>query len=309
MNRIVNRTLPDGTFSRVQPFHVSLKGLEKTVLCRDDEDYDVMVKYTAICAKRKNVIVIIYAVVSNHSHEAVLARNQMDADAYGEELKRMYSMWFSHKYKEEGILQKVDAKAIALENDWHVRNAFAYIPNNSLDNGCPVHEYRWSGFRAMFRHSEDSEKWKPGIKPVARLTKREREALMHTGDSLKKVNWMLDEDGYLAPESFCDTEYLEQVFNNDQAFWLKTIGGVNQAEMEEKLVEAPRRMLPDSEFYKVVADTVQHWFKTDLAQLPTEKKLRIIPFLWRSRKTTVNQLARVFGMQRDDVKKALKYSQ
>ena len=28
----------------VQPFHVCLKGLEQAILCRDDEDYDTMVK-------------------------------------------------------------------------------------------------------------------------------------------------------------------------------------------------------------------------------------------------------------------------
>ena len=306
MNRIVERTLPDGTAARVQPFHVSLKGLEKTVLCRDDEDYDATVKYIAICAKRKNVIVVIYAVVSNHSHECVLARSQRDADAYGEELKRMYSMWFSKKYKEEGILQRVDAKAIPLDTDSHLRNALAYIPNNALDNNCPVHEYPWSGFRAMFRHTPENKIWKPGIKPVSLLTKREREVIMHTGDSLKFVPWLLDEDDRLAPESFCDCDYLEQVFNHDQAFWLRIAGGVNQAEMEETLVEAPRRMLPDSEFYKVVADIVGRWFKTGIAVLPPEKKIRLIPYIWRTRKTTVNQLSRVLGMDRATVQHAIK---
>ena len=306
MDKTISRILPDGTETRVHPFHVSLKGLENAVLCRDNEDYDVMVKYIAICARRKNVLIIIYAVVSNHCHEAVLARNQKDADAFGEELKRVYSMWFRKKYKEEGILQRVDAKAIALENDRHVRNALAYIPNNALDNNCPVHEYRWSGFRAMFRHSRNVSEWKPGIKPVSLLTKREREVVMHTGDSLKQVGWLLDEDGSLAPESFCDTAYLEQVFNRDQAFWLKTIGGLNRAEMKENLVDAPRRMLPDSEFFKEVADTAQRWFASELSRLPLEKKLRLLPYVWRTRKTTVNQLARVFGLEREVISKAVK---
>jgi REP element-mobilizing transposase RayT len=304
MKRIVTRTLPGGILARVQPFHVSLKGLENAVLCRDDHDYDTLVKYIAICARRKKVIVIIYAVVSNHCHEAVLARSQAEADAFGEELKRVYSMWFSRKYREERILQKVDAKAIALDNDWYVRNALAYIPNNSLDNRCPVHEYRWSAFRAMFRHHQ--EMWKPGIKPVALLNKREREAIMHTGDQLKDVPWKLDEDNMLAPESFCDTEYLEQVFNNDQAFWLKTIGTLNPAEMEETLINAPRALLPDSELFKEVADISRRWFSTEIGLLPIEKKLRLLPFVWRSRKTTVNQLARVLGLERRSVKEAVK---
>jgi len=39
--------------------------------------------------------------------------------------------------------------------------------------------------------------------------------------------------------------------------------------------------------------------------LPREKKLRIIPYIWRTRKTTVNQLARVMGMERGEIGKIL----
>ena len=128
---------------------------------------------------------------------------------------------------------------------------------------------------------------------------------MHTRESLKDVTWLLDEKNRLIPDSFCDTAYLEQAFNEDAAFWLKTIGAVNSAEMEEKLVDGPRQMLPDSEFLKIVADTVQRWFSHDLSSLPKEKKMRIIPYLWRSRKTTVKQLARVMNMTREDVARIL----
>lgn len=300
MKRTILRVLPDGNERYVCPFHVTLKGLESAILCRDDEDYSVTVKHIAICARRKNVIVIIYAVVSNHAHVAVLAAKQKDADDYAQELKRVLGMWIRKKYREEGILRRTDAKAILLDNDWYIRNALAYIPRNALDNQCPVHTYLWSGYRAMFR--SDPEPW---AREVKSLTKRERESIMHTGDSLIDVPWKLDEDGHLVPDTFCDTEYLEESFNHDPAFFLKTIGSLNPAEMEEKLVDGPRRMLPDSEFNKIVADTVQRWFSQELSSLPKEKKVRVVPYLWRTRKTTVNQLARVMGMPREDVARIL----
>ena len=299
MKRIVSRKLPSGQTRNVQPFHVCIEGLENAILCRDDEDYDMFVKYIALCARRKDVIVVIYAVLSNHAHVAVLSTSQETADEYSNELKRMYSQWFSVKYQEHNILRRVDVKAICLDSDWYVRNALAYIPRNALDNGCPVHEYDWSGYRAMF----SSEPCR-GIR-VAALTKREKCARMHTRDSLKDVPWLLDDAGHLIPASFCDTEYLEQAFNFDPAFWLKVIGNLNPAEMKEKLVEGPRRMLPDSEFFKVVTDTALRWFNQDLNTLPIEKKLRLIPYLWRTRKTTVNQLARIMGLGRDVIERAL----
>lgn len=302
MKRIVSRKLPSGDIRNVQPYHISLKGTVKAILCRDDEDYGIMVKYIAVCARRKNVIVIIYAVVSNHCHVAVLASTYQEAYDYAQELKKNYAQWFQSKYLEKGILQGVDAQALLLDNEWYVRNTLAYIPRNALDNGSPVDRYKWSGYRAMFA---DKTRKVNGL-PVCKFTRREQDRILHTREDLKDVPWLVDSDGDLMPESFCDTEYLEQVFNHDPAFWLKTIGALNPAEMEEKLVEAPRRMLPDSEFYKVAADTADRWFGADIGQLPLAKKLRLLPFLWRTQKTTVKQLARTLGIERDSVKNALR---
>lgn len=299
MNRSVLRRLPNGEEKNVLPYHMSMKGLEKTVLCRDDEDYDIMVKYIALCARRKNAIIIIYAAVSNHCHAALLAAKQEDAYGFAQELKRMYSQWFRIKYNVPKVLQRVSVQAILLENDWHVRNTLAYIPRNALDNGCRIQDFPWTGYRAMFS----------GTKTIGRrvslMTRREKESIMHTHDSLKDVKWLVDENGHLIPGSFCDTAYLEQAFNNDQAFFMKVIGQVNTAELEEKNIEAPSRMLPDAEFYRIVADLTHNWFSCDLTNLPLEKRLRLLPYLWRSRKTSVNQLARVLGLDREIVRKAL----
>ena len=89
MKRAVLRQMPDGNVRYVQPYHVSMEGQEKVILFRDAEDYDAMVKIICVCARRKNVIVIIYAVVSNHCHAAILAVCQEDADAFCEEIKRI----------------------------------------------------------------------------------------------------------------------------------------------------------------------------------------------------------------------------
>ena len=302
MKRVVSRKLPNGEIKNVQPYHISMKGHEKAILCRDDEDYGVMVKYIAICAHRKNVLPVIYAVVSNHCHVAILAASYQDACNYGDELKRNYAQWFQTKYLEKQILKNVDVQAILLDNERYVRNALAYIPMNANDNGKPVDQYKWSGYRAMFA----DKSVKPDGIPVRKFTRREQDRIMHSRESLKDVPWLVDPDGDLIPQTFCDVEYLEQAFNHDQAFWLRTLGTLNPAEMEEKLVNAPRRMLPDSEFYKVVADTVNYWFKTELSQLTIDKKKRIIPYLWRTRKTTVNQLARTFDMDRVEVRNALR---
>ena len=255
-----------------------------------------MVKIICVAARRCNTIVVIYAVVSNHSHIAVLACSQSDADRYGQEVKRMYSMWFSRRYGEKSALRHTDVKALWLDSDWYIRNALAYIPRNALDNGCSVSGYKWSSYRAVF---QSAVSLRPAFRKVSELRKREREQIMHTGDDLSDVPWLIDENGELDPGSFCDVRFLEQAFNNDPAFFLKTVGGQNAAELHQKLIDQPRKMLTDAEFLLNVNDVCQRWFQRPLQELPIEKKARIIPYLWRTMRTTVPQLARTFGLGRD----------
>ena len=255
MERSVVRKLPDGSVRRVEPYHVCVKGLEDAVLCRDAEDYDVMVKTLAVCAWRNNVIIITYNVVSNHSHTAVLSLRQEEAKAFGEDCKKVYSMYFRRKYNEEGVLRRVKVKALWLDNPCYLRNTLAYIPRNALDNGCDIADYPWSGHRAMFRRDY----------------------------------------------SICDHAYLEQAFDGDPAFYLRIIGSLNVAEMRYLLEEKPYIRLPDSEFYKMVEEVSERWFKTGLSTLSLERKIRLLPYIYRTSKTTIPQLARVFGLSRDRV--------
>ena len=296
--KAVIREMPDGRICRVFPFHISFEGLERNIICRDDEDCDRMVKVLAVCSIRKNVIIIIYAVVSNHAHVAVLAERYEDAYAYGEEVKRTYSLMFRHKYGEAATLRKTDICVQTLDTDWYLRNALAYIPRNAYDNGAQnIADYKWTGFRAFFRHSKKAEG-----SPVAKMSRREWRRLFHTGDNLGRVMWLIDSNNELIPASFCDTGYLEKAFANDEAFFYKCVGAVNTAEMTQKLVSSPRILKSDAEFLKEVKELSVRWFNTDIRDLPQSKKTRLLPYVFKTMKTTVPQLARVFGMDRDFIR-------
>lgn len=299
--RAVVRRLPDGTQARVLPYHISFEGLEKNIICRDEQDCDLMVKTIVVCSRKKNVIIIIYAVASNHAHIAVLAKTYRDAISYAEEVKRVYSMHFRHKYGEAKILKNSDINVQSLDTDWYLRNALAYIPRNAYDNGAEnIADYKWTGFRAFFRKDVPV-----GTRPVSSMTVREWRNIIHTGDNLSDTRWTVNSEDELEPYSFCDTEYLEQAFNGDEAFFYKCVGGVNVAEMTEKLVVSPRTRKTDSEFIKELDAVAQRWFFTNARSLTSEQKARLLPYVFRTMKTTVPQMARALGMERDDIKRLL----
>ena len=82
--RICFRRLPDGSFRKVYPFHVSLEGMA----------------------------------MSNHGHATILATGQEAADAFKVEWLRMYSQYFSHKYRQKKVLRHTSAVALYLDSDW-----------------------------------------------------------------------------------------------------------------------------------------------------------------------------------------------
>ena len=298
----VQRRLPDGTVCQVTPFHVSFEGLEKMIICRDEQDCDTLVKCIFVCANRKNVIVIIYAVVSNHAHAAVLARRFSDAHVFAVEVKRTYSQLFRNKYGESKILRGTDVNVQILDTEWYLRNALAYIPRNAFDNGAKnLLDYKWTGFRAFFRGRSTGGK----RRKVSRMTRREWREVFHTGDNLSGVTWEVNADNELEPDSACDTGYLEQAFNCDQTFFYKCVGSVNTSEMTQKLVVSPRKMKTDSEFIKEMDAISMRWFLTGLSDLPVSKKARLIPYVFHTVKTTVPQMARGFGMPREDIRRLL----
>ena len=297
MKLSVSRFLPDGSFCIVIPFHICLKGLEDAVICRDEEDYDMFVKIIFLASWSKNVIVVIYSVLSNHFHASVLAASQEDADSCGEEIKRRYSMWFSRKYSENNLLKGVKSSALIITDRWHLRNTLAYIPRNALDNGQNVDTFKWSGYRGMFIRKQPE-----GLRAVSSLSRREVRAVFHTGDKLDKVPWKLNDRNEIEPVSACDHAYLEQAFENDQAFFLKTIGSLNIAEIRYTLEEKPFNMSPDTEFRKTADDISVRWYGKNLAEIPLGKKYRLLPYVYRTSRTTVSQLARVFALDRETVR-------
>ena len=298
----VTRTLPDGRKATVYPFHVSLEGLQSNLLCRELEDYDVIEKLMFVSAWTANVIVITHVVMSSHGHMAVLAPNMQQVKEMADTLKQRASMFIAKKYNEHNVLMRTSADIQLLDNEWYIRNTLAYIPRNVIELGQRPEDYLWCSHRAMFADRSQHN----GVRSVAALTRREKEALFHTHADLSRVPWQLDLNGHLIPATCVDADYLEQAFNNDQAFYLKTIGGLNCAEMEQKLVTNLRRWRPDADFLPTVNEISSRWFQKLPHELSLEQKTRLVPYLYHSYKTSIPQLARCMRMDRSDVKSILR---
>lgn len=276
--------------------------MEETLLCRDDDDYDHLEKSFYLSALVNNCIVVSEIAMSNHGHCSLLAESHDSAISMAILVKKRHSQYLSWKYDEKGILARSDVSVKYLDSDWYVRNALAYIPRNAIDAGSKVEDYRWSSYRGMFADGKSPQ----AIRRVSSLSRREREALFRTHVDLSKVPWLINADGGVEPASACDYKYLESAFANDQAFFLKTIGSVNPAEMQQMLVTSSRVRQTDIELLAVIKNLADKWYNKNIMDLTPEMKARLIPFLYRTYKTSIPQLARCLGMPRDVITGLLK---
>lgn len=301
-NISVFRHLPDGRGCVAFPYHISLEGMERLVLCRDESDYDVFVKVIAVSVRRKNAIVVTYVVMSNHCHVVVLAESFDVAMAAGAEIKRIYSMYFGRKYGLRETMAASDVNVQLVNSASYVRNVLAYNARNIMDIGLNPDEYKWTGHRAMFKRTNAQM---PGRK-VSELTTRESVKIMHTNMSLVDTGWVLNEDEELVPESFCDKAYFEAAFNGNLAYYCKCVGMVNVGEVQYKLIEAPRTGISDSEFLKSINEISARWFEKDIMSLSIYQKSRLLPYVYHTMKTSIPQLARCFGLSREEVRRMLR---
>ena len=291
------RQLPDGTSSKVFPFHISLEGLESNLLCRDEEDYDHLEKSFFLSAWKNNCLIVMEIAMSNHGHGCVLAPNMTAALRTGEMVKKRQSQYLSWKYGEKSILSRSRVDVRYLDSDWYVRNALAYIPRNAEDANCRIEDYRWSSYRGMFVQGRSEA----SVRKASALSKREMKAVFRTHEDLSAVPWLLNIEGGIEPASACDWQYLESAFNHEQAYFLKTIGSLNKAEMVQQLTLNERLRHTDTEMLAILVNLADKWFHKTIMELTPEMKSRLLPYVYRCYRTTIPQLARCLQLPKDAV--------
>lgn len=296
--RITKKTLPDGSVSTVYPFHVCSEGHIDRVLCRDEEDFRVAFNFIPICARRSNVIVVSDCVLSSHMHSGLLARCYEDAVCFGNSYKQSYSKYYTNRYDENcSIYQRVDTRPVYIEDDNYLRNVLCYIPRNALDMGIAVDQYEWSSYRSMFSCGRSERK----CFPISSLTTRQTRDMFKTGDCLGDTNWLISGSGIIEPVSYCDWRYAEAAFYDDPKFFLRKLGTTDDELMEQLMVKDQQRMKPLDELIKLAEERSRNRFSKSLSQLSFTQKIPLVKAMYYSIHTSPKQLARCFGVEKDQI--------
>ena len=134
-------------------YHVMLRGINKQVIYKDDEDNEKMLQ-TLLKVKTVSACKIFaYCLMMNHCHIAI----KVEDEGLGQIFKRLgsrYVYWYNTKYNRIGHLFQDRYKSESIENDRHLLAVIRYIHQNPLKAGIvkDLSDYPWSSHNEYIRY-------------------------------------------------------------------------------------------------------------------------------------------------------------
>ncbi len=160
-------------------YHLYNRGVEKRIICIDEQDYAVLLSYLQTyllprddqalqkiilsdtrsyheknqAARLLNmnnfsssVELVAFCLMPNHFHFLVKQKNENDIDRFMNSLFTRYSMYFNRRYKRVGPLFQGLYKAVIMANDEQLLHLTRYIHRNPLQKGSALRGYVYSSY-------------------------------------------------------------------------------------------------------------------------------------------------------------------
>ena len=285
-------------------YHVCTDGTDCPVLMRNKEDFEVAITYMAIAAWRTSVRIAVYCIMSNHFHILILSNDRAAAQRFIRRFKQLYSTYLFKKYGTNAAMKGITDSITLIDSVDYLRTCIAYILRNAV---CAricrnIDEYPWSSYCCYFR---DSPSVFEGIS-VSSLTTRQRRERLRIDCGLSDCPFLLNSNGQILPNSFVDSDFVEQVFGRSGKSFLYYLGHCNDAQMEYDLTVKSQIKAADTDLAAEAEKIVRlHYPGKSLSQISTSNKCSIVKKLYFNNKTSIPQVSRVLGLPRSLVQKIL----
>lgn len=275
--------------------------LEDGLWFREEEDFKVAMNYVATeVACHPEVSVLAFILMSNHVH-FVLRGYREDVEAFVENFKKRYSMYFGRKYGAKEFLRrnKLDIRDIPY-NDEAPEKAIAYVQMNCVAANICSHpsQYPWGTGNTFFSQALQNGKC------LKDLSARARKRLLHTDSDQLPQNWPISEEGYIPPSAYVDVKWVENLFRSPRRmnYFLNNSSKAKQRLESSENLPAFR----DQTILATLPDLCRSLFqKESFGQLRAEEQsefARQIKFRFSADAT---QIARVCGISYSDAAQLL----
>lgn len=273
-------------------YFITTGNLENAVLFRDDEDFTAGMNYVAIVAARHSrVKVVAFILMSNHVH-FVLIGTREDVEAFTQDFKVRYSLYFSRKYGVKGLLKRneIDFREIDLAPD-SMEQTIAYVLMNCVAaNICyQANQYPWGTGNIYFNPS------RPVGRVLGSMSGREKERLFHTNYNTLPSNWIVSDEGVILPQNYVDVGFVERCFGTPKRmgyFLQNSSKAKKRLEIDENLPA-----FTDQAIIGILPQLYRSLFrKNSFQELRPEEQTELMRQIRFRFSADIHQIARVCGL-------------
>ena len=278
-------------------YHICTNGHETPTIIMNEEDFKVAHNYLALAGWKTGIEILAYVIMTNHVHILVVSNDRNQAIKYIRLYKRLYSTYLLHKYKMPNTLRGIEDSISLIDSISYFRNCVAYILRNALcARVCRrIEDYPWSSYSCYFNTDIPLTS-----RRIHELGECERRVLLRTRQDLSGCPHTVSTDGMIEARSFVRHDIVEKAFLNSGRFFLTSLGTCNDAKMEYEMTFKPLVRVNDKELSEVIDVLVGKRFGgKKISELSQSEKCSIIKNIYFNNKTTIPQLSRILGLQKD----------
>ena len=263
---------------------------------KDDEDFKVAMNYIAVVVFITGVTVLGFALMSNHIH-FVVECDYETARRFINLFKQNYAAYYRKKYGVKTFLRRngVDILPLPLNGESVERGVAYTLMNPVAANIClyPT-EYRWCCCDAFFRDRPVKGR------PLKDFSARKQARILRSHAKLPQ-DWIINEDGYIQPDSYVAVKFVESLFRNPNRFnfFLRNSSKAN-AKMSQRNDGLPS--FRDQAIFYAIPDLCRSLFKKtkleDLNEKEWSELIRQIRFRFSS---DLYQISRIVGKPYEEV--------
>ena len=267
---------------------------------KDDADFKVAMNYIAVVTFLTGVTLLGFALMSNHVH-FVVACDYATARRFINLFKQIYAAYYRKKYGVKTFLRRNGVDILFLPSaEEAVERGIAYTLMNPVAANICLYptEYPWCSCDSYFRNRPVKGR------PLKDLTFREQARVLHSHARLPQ-QWILNEDGYIQPDSYVAVRFVESLFRTPSRFnYFLRNSSKAKAKLEQKNEGLPS--FRDQVILNAIPDLCKSLFrKTGTGNLSDGEWSELLRQLRFRFSTDINQLTRIVGKPYAEVSRLL----
>lgn len=274
------------------PFWHLVTSEKMPVILRDDCDLAMAMNlFASSCSLYPDLKVLAFTWMNNHLHAVVAGDHDAVLSLFGSLRKRLVDV-LSKKGGHVG-LSAWTCKVIGVNDLGYMRNLIAYVHRNGyvVDKAVTPFSYLW-GTGPLYYNAP-----RTGVQHRLRdLPLRIKREIFRSRDMFGPDEWIVVDDRYIAPESFCDVDLGMAMFRNAHQYLsalTKNVEAYSQIALE--LMED--NFATDNELYSVVARLCKQDFGVNtVREMDQSSKVQLVRKLHYDYRAGNSQISRITAL-------------